>query len=195
MVRNKENPEVIEVYHEPLFRSIGHALRFAYGVQDRPVLPLDPTFKNIAHGGIKVPPSPNVLTGWDKHAQSAFILSYVATIKDHYQFVIDGYYSRNYEVKEYQCKLLGVRLRQTLRDNRISPWWLIDVCRNNMGLRRHHGDGWWAEHMGVSGQILERWKWGRAERSQDGAIQYLEDWRERAEIELENILKDKQIIP
>lgn len=182
-------------YPEPLFRSVGHALRFAYAVQDHPILPLDPVFQNIAHGGIKIKPSPNILTGWDKHAQSAFILSYLSTLRNQYQYIIEGYYSRDYNTKELQCRNLAIILHQTMRNNKISPWWLVDTCRHNIGLRRHHCDRWWAENMGVSPRILLYWKLGRTDRSQDGVVQYLQDWRDRAELALENIFIDKQIIP
>jgi hypothetical protein len=81
------------------------------------------------------------------------------------------------------------------QQHRGNRHFVTDIVREWSGLKRHHNDLWWADHMGVSPSTINYIKAGRKDRKNNGLIEILDSWLSEAYRTCDIPLSEAGIIP
>lgn len=120
------------------------------------------------------------MTPWDRLADACNVIAMcddVMTVK--HQLVVKAHYTSpaplSIKQKIQYTSILSAYLytHQCKQGNRF---FIMDVVREWTGLKRHHTDTWWAEHMGCKSNTIHYLKLGRKNRPAKGIVEVLDSW-------------------
>lgn len=178
-----------------MFLSVEDALRKAYRLEAQFPVKISSAF-SLSLGS---PLTPGELTPLDWVAQSALILATVnRTLQGRELCAVRGSFTVPVEPSLVRRRNddaihLGVCLRREI-ESPLDGWWFVDVAREWMGGRgyRHHGDGWWAKHLGKHVNTIRRLKRGSGDRP--GLWGHLGWWLESGIQRLDVPMRDSGIV-
>lgn len=142
------------MYNDPV-----HALRAACSAMATDTTVTSQLWNDILGGIVQ---DKTDLNKWDRIAQGVFTLSLAKKNARLYsRYLLEAVYYPPIEdfraPKELSCKMVSYYVYEQL-DRRIDRWFINDICRNYCGLKQHHTDQWWAEHLHKSDRQIRRYK-------------------------------------
>ena len=142
------------MYDDPVI-----ALRSAYRAMATDTTVVSQLWNDLIGGVVS---DKSELTKWERVAQGVFTLSLAKKhARLHSRYLLKAvYYPPIKEFnsdKELSCKLASYYIYEQLQ-KRIDRWFIDDLTRHYCGLKQHHTEDWWSDHIHRSDRQIRRYK-------------------------------------
>lgn len=178
-----------------MYTDVEQAVRTAYNIEGREIYKGPSFFAGLTGSSVKsAGESP-----WDRLADAINIIHLCDSAMNMRQtLALRTYHTLPTPIvihrKRHLIKVTGLYLWAST-GHRGNRHFVTDIVREWSGLKRHHSDTWWADHMGVSPGTINYIKSGRKDRKNMGLVNTLDLWLSEAYRACEVSLAEAHIIP
>lgn len=178
-----------------MYQDVEQAIRTAYAIEGREIYKGPSFFAGLTGSSVRASGD----SPWDRLADAVHIIHLCNSVMNMRQtLALRTYHTLPTPIvihrKQHLVKITGIYLWAST-GHRGNRHFVTDIVREWSGLKRHHSDQWWADHMGVSPSTVSYIKSGRKDREGKGLIAILNHWLADAYRACEIPLAEAHIIP
>ena len=178
-----------------VYQNVEEAIRKSFAIEGREIYKGPSLFKDMTGSTVRAAGE----SPWDRLADAMHVIHLCDNVMNMRQsLALRTFHTLPTPLvihrKQHLVKVTGLYLWSS-QGHRGNRHFVSDIVREWSGLKRHHNDQWWADHMGVSPSTIHYIKTGRKDRKNNGLIDILDNWLSDAYRACEIPLAEAGIIP